>query len=152
MRKRWVLFSILSFVFMGVTIAQPRGMEEKREKIESMKVGFITQKLNLTTEEAQKFWPVYNRYNDELEKSRKQFRGKVLEERKNVDNMTEKEAEKALEDMLAYRASEVELTRKYTEEFKKVLPAQKVVKLFIAEQEFKRELLKQLKEQHKNRQ
>lgn len=117
-----------------------------------MKVGFITQKLNLTTEEAQKFWPVYNRYNDELEKSRKQFRGKVLEERKNIDNMTEKEAEKALEDMLAYRTSEVELTRKYTEEFKKVLPAQKVVKLFIAEQEFKRELLKQLKEQHKNRQ
>jgi Spy/CpxP family protein refolding chaperone len=151
MRKRWLLFSILSFVFMGITIAQPGGMEEKREKIESMKVGFITQKLNLTTEEAQKFWPVYNRYNDELEKSRKQFRGKVLEERKNIDNMTEKEAEKALEDMLAYRTSEVELTRKYTEEFKKVLPAQKVVKLFIAEQEFKRELLKQLKEQHKNR-
>jgi hypothetical protein len=68
-----------------------------------------------------------------------------MEEFAGVDQMSNADADKALNDMIAFKSSEVELTRKYVAEFKKVLPTQKVVKLFVAEQQFKKELLMQLK-------
>jgi|688.fasta_scaffold388836_2 hypothetical protein len=137
------LFTLLMLLGIGA-FAQPGGGPQK-EKIESMKIGFITQKLDLSAEEAQRFWPVYNKYVDEMEKSRKAYKGRVMEEIADIDNMSNAEAEKTLNDMLAFKSSEVEVIKKYTAEFKKVLPPQKVVKLFVAEQQFKRELLKQLK-------
>jgi hypothetical protein len=144
MKNVIVLWCML--VLSGTAFAQ-RGDGPKREKIESLKVGYITQKINLTSEEAQRFWPVYNKYSDEMERGRRNFRGKMVEELKGIDNLTDAEADKAISDMIAYKSSEVELLKKYTIEFKKVIPSQKVVKLFVAEQEFKRELLKKLKEQ-----
>lgn len=152
MKKQVLIFCLVLLGSIGITKAQQGGGGAKREKIEAMKIGFITQKLNLTPEEAQKFWPVYNKFSDEMEKSRKGYRGKVMEETSDVDNMSNADAEKALNDMIAYRAAEVELLKKYTTEFKKVIPSQKVVKLFLAEQEFKKELLKQLKEQRGGKQ
>ena len=146
MKKQIVVGFIFTILSIGIANAQ-KGGGPNREKIETMKIGFITQKLDLTTEEAQKFWPVYNRFSDELEKSRKDFRGKMMEEVKDVDNMTESEANKALNDMINFKTAEVEIIKKYNTEFKKVLPTKKVVKLFVAEQEFKRELLKKLKSQ-----
>jgi Skp family chaperone for outer membrane proteins len=146
MKKQLVIICLLAMGCVGIVSAQ-KGGAPNREKIEAMKVGFITQKLDLTSEEAQKFWPVYNRFAEEMEKSRKDFRGKMMEEVKDVDLMTDAEANKALNDMIAYKTSEVELFKKYNQEFKKVLPTKKVVKLYLAEQEFKRELLRKLKSQ-----
>lgn len=145
MKKQLVLICLWAIISIGEVSAQKGG--PNREKIETMKVGFITQKLDLTNEEAQKFWPVYNQFTNEMEKSRKDFRGKMMEEVKDIDNMTEAEANKALNDMINYKTAEVDLIKKYNAEFKKVLPSKKVVKLFMAEQEFKRELLKKLRSQ-----
>lgn len=145
MKKQLVLICLWAIISIGEVSAQKGG--PNREKIETMKIGFITQKLDLTTEEAQKFWPVYNQFTNEMEKSRKDFRGKMMEEVKDIDNMTEAEANKALNDMINYKTAEVDLIKKYNAEFKKVLPSKKVVKLFMAEQEFKRELLKKLRSQ-----
>lgn len=145
--KKYIVLCVALVSLLGTNLAQPPGAAAKKEKIESMKIAFITQKLNLSPEEAQKFWPVYNKYTDEQEKARKAFRGQMMEELQNIDEMTNAEADKALNDMLAFRTSEVDITRKYTAEFKKVLPSQKVVKLFVAEQEFKKELLKMLRQQ-----
>ncbi len=123
-----------------------QGPGARKEKIEALKVAYITKKLNLSPEEAQKFWPVYNKYQAEIEKLRKDFKGEMTEDLLNLEQLTSSEADKAINDMLAFRTNEVEITRKYTAEFKKVLSSQKVVKLFVAEQEFKKELLRMLKE------
>lgn len=45
--------------------------ESKHEKLEALKIAFITEKLSLTTKEAQNFWPVYNEYSQKIEKIRK---------------------------------------------------------------------------------
>lgn len=149
MKRKITLLLFVLIGFAGMVSAQ-RGGGARKDKIEAMKIGFITQRLNLTPEEAQKFWPVYNRFNDEMERVRKGNRAKLMEEAGDMDNMSDAEAEKALNDMIASRAAELEIIKKYTTEFKKVLPPQKVVKLFVAEQAFKRELLKKLKEQRGN--
>ena len=79
-----LIFLIASAFTVTVTQAQHGGgppmSEEKREEIESMKVAFLTKKLELTPEEAQKFWPVYNQFQGELDKIRDEQR-KVRMER-----------------------------------------------------------------------
>ncbi len=141
----WILALMLT---VGLAKAQPGG-GRAMENIEAMKVGFITQKLDLSPEEAQKFWPVYNKYNDELEKLRMSFKGKMMAELSEMDNMTDAQADKALAEMINFRLAEVEITRKYVNEFKKVLPVKKVVQLFKAEQEFKVKIISILKDKRK---
>jgi len=139
--KKYIMLMLVLLMSI-ISQAQKPG----KERIEAMKIGFITKKLNLTSEEAQRFWPVYNRFVDEQEKLRKSTRANLLEDLADPGSLTDTEAEKALQEMLQFKSNEADLIRKYTNEFKKVIPVQKVVMLFKAELEFKRELLKQLKE------
>ena len=55
-----ILFLFLSFNFY----AQGERFKEKREQIKAMKVAFLTTELNLTSSEAEKFWPIYNTFDD----------------------------------------------------------------------------------------
>ena len=72
--KKILLILCIVFAFGIKTNGQPQ------EKVEALKVGFITQRLDLTTEEAKVFWPVYNKYSDELKKLRRTTKGKLSEE------------------------------------------------------------------------
>lgn len=117
-----------------------------RERVEAMKVGFLTQRLNLTPEEAKVFWPVYNKYQDELEALRKSRRENLVNAKMNFDEMPEKEVEKAVDSELGFRQQELDLLKKYHGQFKQVLPIKKVAKLYRAEEDFKRELLDRIKE------
>ncbi len=123
---------------------------QKGERLEAMKIGFITERLNLTSEEAKVFWPIYNKFTDELKKLRSSTKGKITEEMADMPNITDAEAEKVLSDMVNFKISEAELLKKYAAEFKKVLPVKKVVLLFKAENDFKRELLKKLAQRNKD--
>src|SRR5690349_1590865 len=71
-----------------------RGNPAIREQIATLKIGFITQKLNLTPEEAKVFWPVYNQYDEELEQLRKSRRDNLLNAKMNFDEMSNAEVEK----------------------------------------------------------
>ncbi len=136
--KKILLILCIVFAFGIKTNGQPQ------EKVEALKVGFITQRLDLTTEEAKVFWPVYNKYSDELKKLRRTTKGKLSEEFDELSKMSDADADKMLNEMTNFKVSEAELIKKYAAEFKKVLPVKKVVLLFKAENDFKRELLNKL--------
>ena len=110
----------------------------KREKIEALRVAFITQQLNITADEAQKFWPVYNEYQDKVKAARKEFKavGTIF--------TTDKEAQDFLDAELLFKQRELSLYKEYYDKFKKILPLKKVALLRQAEEDFKKELLKQL--------
>jgi hypothetical protein len=148
MKKTLILLVCIITTFLN---SYAQGPESRKVKIEAFKIAYITKKLNLSPEEAQKFWPVYNKYQTEIEKLRKDFKGEMSEELLNVEQLSTSEADKALNDLIAFKSNEVEVTKKYVLEFKKVLSSQKVVKLFVAEQEFKKELLKMLREKQGKR-
>jgi hypothetical protein len=146
-------YLIVLFLFCCTAIyAQqppPPGEEPQRparERVEAMKVGFLTQRLNLTPEEAKVFWPVYNKYQDELETLRKSRRENLVNAKLNFDEMSEKDVEKAVDSELGFRQNELDLLKKYHSQFKQVLPIKKVAKLYRAEEDFKRELLDRIKE------
>ena len=119
--------------------------EDKLQEIKAQKVAYLTQKMDLTPEESQKFWPVYNQYDKELEALRKERR-EAHKAMKDKTDMSEAEASKAIDDELAAQQKELDLRKKYATEFKKNVGAQKTMKLFRAERDFNRELLGRLRD------
>jgi Skp family chaperone for outer membrane proteins len=128
---------------------EPAIPEEKLQEIKAQKVAYLTQKMDLTPEESQKFWPVYNQYDKELEGLRKERR-EAHKAMKTDTEMTEAEATAAIDRELASQQKELDLRKKYTAEFKKNVGAVKTMKLFRAERDFNRELLGRMRDHHKD--
>ncbi len=139
-----LIIAVLFSLFFSSVIAQ-KG-ERKGERIESFKIAFVTKRLDLTTDEATKFWPVYNQYQDELKDLRERNRKVLLNAYLNIETMTDKEIEKVLDDEIAFKQNELNVIKKYVPQFKTVLPMRKVAKLFKAEEDFKTELLKRMQQ------
>ena len=137
MKKYILIAAILVGVASGLKA-------QNTERIQSLKIAFLTEKLNLTSDEAKVFWPVFNKYEAELKNLRKTTKSKLDEEMTDFESISDSEAEEILKGMLAFKSSELELLKKYTLEFKKVLPVKKVVLLYRAENDFKREIIKKL--------
>ncbi len=119
--------------------------DEKFEKIKAQKVAYITQKVDLTPEEAQQFWPIYNEYESKmfaLHKSRKE-KG---HQKPDIETMSDKELNQLFEDRFTEEEQRIKLKREYHQKFMAILPAKKVALLYEAEFSFRHELLDQLKE------
>ena len=124
--------------FICLVIALPLSAQEKSQRsqqVESVKIAFITQKLELSTSEAEKFWPVYNTYQQELRQVYKQRR-----EAKSKANPNEK-----LNSELDFESRLLNIRKKYKEEFSEVIPPEKVLLFFQAEREFRETMIRELK-------
>lgn len=150
MNRLILSISILLTFCLSVNAQHGKGKGEGHgrmyKEIQAQKVSFITQRLELTPEEAQLFWPVYN----ELENKKEQLRqeGRVLfhKIRNGLDSLPEKELVQISDDMIEYRIKDAQLNREYHEKFKKVLPIKKVLELYHAEKKFQGMLLRKIKE------
>ncbi len=140
MRK--YLFIPLLIIMTGVAQAQgpppPPPMDE--DKIEALRVAFLTKYLDLSTEEAQKFWPVYNSMQKELDVVKEKERD--LRKGKKVEEMSDEELNKMITQHFDNEQKLLDIKKKYLDEFRKVLPLKKVALLADAESEFKREVMK----------
>jgi len=136
------LFVAFLLFLSSTSVAQPPGADD----IEARRIGFITHELQLTPDEAKVFWPVYNKYNDEMNVLRKDRATELLSAKINFDSMSDDEVSKLIDNELNSRQKEIDIQRKYTVEFKKVLPVKKVAKLYRAEQMFKISLIKDMKQ------
>ena len=128
--KTKILFT-LSFLLLLLTFsdiqAQPPGerMRGPRENIEVLKVAYFTKHLSLTTEEAEKFWPLYNSYSGEVRKARQ-------------DNK---------EDILAFEEDVLNIRKRYRVDLKKILVSdERVNKALLAEREFMNVVRKELQD------
>lgn len=146
--KKLKLFMVMAFTAVAmVAKAQPGDRAGNRsERMETMKIGFLTQQLHLTSDEAKRFWPVYNQYQDELQALRKNRKDDRQDAKVNFANMSDKEAEKVVDDEIAFRQNELDILKKYHAQFKQVLPIKKVALLYRSEEAFKRELLQRLRD------
>ena len=135
------LLGIILFLNMSTElIAQER--REHYQRIEAIKVAFITKKLDLKTEEAQKFWPVYNNYQKEL---------MVLMRKRREDRQkTDIDPNEKINVDLTYESRMLDLKKKYKKLYLKVIAAEKVLLLYQAEREFREHLIKQLKDRRRD--
>ena len=137
-------FTSLLVLIWAFSSAQTKA--DKKEQIAAFRVAFITKELNLSSKEAQSFWPVYNEYQDKLEALRTSRR----KENKKLatESMTDQEAEQFVDNEIDFKVNEANLQKQYFNKFKQSLPVKKVALLIRAEDDFKRELLKQLKDKN----
>ncbi|MCB0823736.1 MAG: hypothetical protein KDC09_13630 [Bacteroidales bacterium] len=153
MKTKNIYFAVLSLAFFTLihtsTLFAQRGpgygrpgMEEQRDKIEAHKIAFITEKVDLTPAEAEKFWPLYNDNRDKVEAERKAFREKYRLEGMDPDSMSDEEAIERLNAQLEHEQKMLDMQFAFNEELQKVLPPQKILKLIKAEQDFKLELMR----------
>ena len=144
-------FFIITFIFCclsSITIQAQDGRDYKHEdrkermqKIQTAKIAFITEKLNLTTEEAQKFWPVYNQLEEERRGIRHKSRG--LRDDK-IASLSDQQIREALNQRLALQQAEVNIDKNYMEKFLKVISPRQLATFYRAEKEFTDILLKKL--------
>jgi hypothetical protein len=118
---------------------------QQGKRIEAMRIAFITQRLNLTSEEAQQFWPVFNQFSEKMQ----QIKGPKSDTA--LEDMSDADAEKMILSEFDKESKELELKKEYFQKLKKVLPVRKVAKLYRAERDFKNELVKYLKEAREER-
>jgi hypothetical protein len=143
-----IKFSLLMFLLLGffATNAQDRQSRERvKDKLNAQRVAFITNQLDLSEAESQKFWPVYNAYTAELE----QLKSSLDIQFKR--DLSDKEAEDMLTSMLDGRAKEIEIQKRYVQKLKSAIPAKKIVMLYRAEREFKEKLISGIREKRKER-
>jgi len=113
------------------------------EKIKSLKVAFITEKLDLSSKEAEAFWPVYNDYEEKRNALRKKERTQIRSKLKNSDELSENESKDLLEKYLRFEEEEEELDKAFLNDVNKVISAKKTLLLLRSEHEFKRQLIQQ---------
>ena len=139
----------LFIAFTITTFGQRKGdFKEKKEQIKALKIAHITTELNLTSDEAAKFWPLYNAFDEKQQEIRKQkmksFMDKSNED--SIDKLTEKEATTILNQMESYDEELHQLKKKFVASLKGVLPAVKILKLKKAEEDFSKKLLQQYRD------
>lgn len=145
--KRTILFVALCAMISIATMAQPpqKGYYNKggfnKDKIDSVKTVFITKHLGLTDQQSSTFWPIYNKYEAEKKSLRKDaWEGNTP--KKNLDDLSNTDADKVIDDYFMLKSKELELSKKYISEFKKVLDSKQVAKLITSESQFKNMLMK----------
>jgi len=123
---------VIAFVFLSAPICllgqDKQHNENKEEKIRSLEIAYISRKLNLSTEEAQKFWPIFNEYKSEMQT--------INGGGKNRNEV----------DVLGREEKVLEIKKRYNERFTKAVGSNKSNQFFQAEHEFKGVLLNRIKQ------
>ena len=145
MKKITTILAALAAMVCLSFSANASTAEDWKEKLMAEKIAFLTLEVGLTPEEAQVFWPVYNQV--EKEKDEAMFNvirtykdmSKALEEKKS-----EKEVSALLDKYLEAQKKVNEIENGITAKYKAVLPVEKVAKLYVAEEKFRRLQIRKL--------
>ncbi len=135
------LFLIL--LVFGLTAS---AQDDKREQIKALKTGFLTTELSLTADEAAKFWPVYNAFDEKQFELKHQKMRALNKKMDGIDSMTDKEALAVINQMEDYEQELFQNRRKLVSSLKSILSPVKILKLKKAEDDFNRKLLRQYKD------
>ena len=143
------VIAVVALASSATAYAQPeKGPgEDWKKKMMSEKVAFFTVELDLTPEEAQKFWPVYNQIEDGKKDLQKAVRDsyKALTKALEEGTASDKEIDSLLDTYLAAKQKQKESGKGDVQKFRKVLPSKKVAKLYIAEENFRRHHIRNMK-------
>ena len=156
-----LFFSAILFFFISLQAeAQMPGTQDRRmavryrapdEQIQKERIAYFTEAIGLTSEEAQLFWHVYN----EMENKRTALfdeRASIIHKFMNEpDKLSDKQIDDHLNRLIAIQQKEMALPAEYDAKFRKVLPARKVMNLYVAEMGFRNYLLQKMRNEHSER-
>lgn len=140
-------YSILSVLFLLMVMSVNAQPQRQLERIHAMKIALITEKLQLSPAEAEKFWPIYHQYEAEMKE--------IIKDRKiaklKMEDADEKEASKMIDARLEAQEAAIQLSKKYKAAFLQVISPKQLVTLMETEQAFKQQLINELQNRRSNR-
>jgi hypothetical protein len=144
MKKLLIVLNVLLIAF----VAHGQG-QEAREKIEAAKIALITERLELTPEQAQKFWPIYNELQQKQQSIAQEFRNA----RENFDpkKATEEENRQMLELGMQLKERKLQMEQEYSQRMLRVISSRQLMNLRKAEDDFRQMLMERVRRRAENR-
>jgi hypothetical protein len=141
MKKMIIIFTIMLMLpFTRLTSQNP-----DFEKLNAYKVGFFTKRLNLTSQEAEKFWPVYNEYQKQKNLIQQEKIALIRNFNQNESTLSDNQISETGDKLIAFIVQESSLAVTFHKKLKEVLPPAKVIRFYQAENQYKAQLLNELK-------
>ena len=140
--KRDIIILIYQAIF---PLIQVTAQNPNLEKLNAYKIAFFTRRMNLTSQEAEKFWPVYNEFQDKRNAIQTERQALNRNFNQNELNMTEKELIEAGDKHVSLQVQEASLAQEYHKKFKEILAPAKIIRLYQAENQYRLQLLNELK-------
>lgn len=150
--KRFLTTAAVLFISLGCFAQGPERNgegpripgEDGMKRLESEKIAFFTAELDLSPEEAQVFWPVYNQYSKESREAHGETMKALWALKDRKGEATDAQMKERIETYIKAQQKEQNLLPGYNDKFLKVLPAKKVGKLYLAEEKFRMQMLQRL--------
>lgn len=148
-----ILTLVAVFIVFGTVAQRAELKEKKKEQIKSLKIGFITNQLSLTNEEASKFWPIYNAFEVKQQEIKKQKLNLILDElhKDSLDKISDKEATAILAQIEVAEDELFQLKKKFITSLKGVISPLKILKLKKVEENFTKKLLELYRDKKKGK-
>ena len=131
MKKLFLLFGFITFAILLTNAPEVSDSGNGREKIKMLEIGYLTRQLHLSTHEAEKFWPLFNKYRQELRATVK---------------------DKNISDELDRQQKALDIRRKYRKDFSSVLDEERGRRVYEEEDNFKTMVRKEMQQRMKMRQ
>jgi hypothetical protein len=140
-----ILSALILLLYSFALTAQPGRGRAGFERVEAEKIAFFTTFINLTSQEARAFWPVYDDFQkqkDQLVQERRSLSGHF--ERHHA-SLSDNESEEIADRYIELQIKEAGLQEEFHERFKAILPPGKVMRFYQAENEFRMQLLRRVR-------
>lgn len=130
------------FVLLFAFAAYGQDKQSSRDKIESARIALISERLGLSPDQAERFWPLYREFREQTEGLRQEYAD--AKSQLNKTTSTDKEKRDLLQLGLRLKERKVELEKQYSERMLTIISAEQLMSLRTAEEDFRRMLLEQL--------
>lgn len=140
-----VLISLFLVLSSSLEAQEIKSDSDKQQEIKSQKIAFFTDKIGLTPDEAQVFWPIYNAYWDKKNSIIADRKEKMTNFAEHSEGMSNEEMIQYADQYIHYEMELASLLDEYHKKFKKILPIDKVMKIYLADYQFKTYLLKKIR-------
>ena len=153
MKNQILTMAAIAMLFIASSMANAQerdkenhGSYDWKDRFKAEKIAYLTDAIELTSAEAEKFWPIYNR----CEAEKEQCFMESMTAYKALDDAIktgkdDKEIAALLDKYLSCQNNGMDIDKKYLPEYSKILSSKKVAKLFIGEESFRRHQINRLK-------
>jgi hypothetical protein len=134
MKKSYILTLLVLLMVSSIAFAQRPAIDQ--EKLQAARIAFITTRIDLKPEQAEKFWPIFNQYNDDREKIMRQ----ISDLGKGSESVSEEEAKSRIQKRFQYQTELLEKEKSFVNDASKVLSSKQILMLNNIARDFNRQL------------
>jgi vacuolar-type H+-ATPase subunit I/STV1 len=135
--KKLTLFLVFIFaLYAGNAFAQRPAQNIDPEKLQAARIAFITSRIDLKPDQAEKFWPLFNQYNEQRESTMKS----MSELNRDIENISEEEAKSRIQKRLQLQQKMIDAEKSFTTDISKVITSKQLLMLNNIARDFNRHI------------